>query len=99
MANFIYSGNCCCSIGERENETLSVGTEAILVKQDTNEQFEFGYGCSYPPEGTLLVVKYKWVLRKNYETIAKFDTEAEAQAELKRIVDELAKSNLVVQVK
>lgn len=99
MGNFIYNANCCCSIGERENDNLSVSREAILVEKDTGKKFEFMYGCTYPPEGTLLVVKYQWTLRKNYETIARFDTEAEAQAELRRIVDELAKSNLVVEVK
>lgn len=100
MSSFIYNADCCCSIGERDNEVLKVSAETALVRQDTGEEVDFAYGAVYGiADGVLLVKRTKWTLRKNYEVIAKFDTEEEAKAELKRIVDELAKSNLVVQVK
>lgn len=100
MSNFVYGLDCCCSLGERERDVLRVDREIALVKQDTGEVVNIAFG--YPhhlPDGTVLIVKSKWLVKKNYDKIAEFDTEAEAQAELKRIVDELAKSNFVVQAK
>lgn len=101
MANFIYGGDCCCSIGNKDNEVLRIYKEIIFVRQDTGEEVDFSLfgNPKNLPDGITLVTKEKWQLKKNFETIAKFDTESEAQAELKRIVDELAKSNLVVEVK
>lgn len=99
MSNFIYSANCCCSIGDRDNEVLSVSKEIAFIRQDTGEEVDLGFGdMQNVPDGTTLVKTTKWNLRKNYQIVARFDTEADAQAELTRIVYELSKSNLVIQV-
>lgn len=101
MSNFIYGGGVCMAIGDSKTESIRIMPQLIFVREDNGE--EVNYGACYAPSpcevGVRLVTKQVWDLCKDYDKLARFDTEEEAQAELKRIVDELAKSNLVVEVR
>ena len=101
MSNFIYGGNVCMAIGDNKPESIRIIPQIIFVRED-NGQEVYGGACYMPNPcevGVRLITKQVWDLCKAFEKLARFDTEEDAQSELKRIVDELAKSNLGVKVK
>lgn len=101
MSNFIYSDGVCMAIGDSNLESIRIMPQLIFVREDNGE--EVNYCACYTPSpcegGVRLVTKIVWDLCKDYNKLARFDTKEEAQTELKRIVNELAKNNVVVEVK